>query len=156
MVERRRTNLPKTNTMKKYALLLVAALVMVLSCKKEASTTDCLPVDEVVLDGAVTLKAGNFNFAAGESPGIAKIYLQKNGRYVLGLEQMDIAGNTDFVVYLSPTFSLSHTSLKLFSARTIIGNRYYMLPPNFVIDGFSFVLMQDDHREAAFANAELE
>ena len=103
----------------------------------------------------MVLKQGGFVFPSSKFEGVGKMYQQKNGRYVIGLEQMSVTDNTDMQVYLSKTSNLSEASFKLFSTRSIYGDKYYLLPSTFSIDDFSYILIMDDRREDAIGTAAL-
>jgi len=112
-------------------------------------------MDTISLTDALVLKQGKFVFGTSKFEGIGKIYQQKNGRYVVGLEQMTVTDNTDMQVYLSKTSGLSESSFKLFSTRAVYGNKYYLLPSGFSIDGFSYILIRDDRQENVIGIAAL-
>lgn len=141
--------------MKNYTLLLILSCLVLSSCDK-GSVRDCAtnrPIDAVSLTDAVVLKEGKLVFPFFKFNGIAKIYQQKNGRYVVGFEQMYIAAEADLQIYLSKTPGLSNESFKLFSARSMSGEKYYLLPADFSIDGFNYILIMDDRQNDAVGTA---
>src|SRR5689334_11421108 len=98
--------------MKNYTILLILSCLLLYSCDK-GSVRDCpanRPIDAVSLTDALVLKEGKFVFPFYKFNGTAKIYQQKNGRYVVGFEQMYIAAEADLQIYLSKTSGLSSTS----------------------------------------------
>lgn len=142
--------------MKNYTILFITALLLFVSCSKDSLKNCSTPIDTVSLAGAVVLKEGSFVFASSKFKGIARMYEQQNGRYVAGLEQMYIAAEGDMQVYLSKTSALSSASFKLFSARSINGDKYYMLPADFAVDGFNYLIIADDRRGDALGTAVLK
>ncbi|TKK68834.1 hypothetical protein FC093_09055 [Ilyomonas limi] len=141
--------------MKSYVFILLCISFVILSCRKESLKNCTRAIDTISLTDALVLKQGKFVFGTSKFGGLGKIYQQKNGRYVVGLEQMNITDNTDMQVYLSKTSGLSESSFKLFSTRSVYGNKYYLLPLNFSITGLDYILIMDDRRENAIGTAAL-
>jgi len=140
--------------MKKYFLLYVLAILSAASCKK--SMGDCnTTTNKISVDNAVVIKQGAFVFTAGKTNnGVAKIYQQKDGKFVLGVEDMNFSSSRDFEVYFSPSSSAAG-AVKLFSAKSINTKTYYQLPDS-INDSFSFVVIQNDILPEPIAVAQLE
>ena len=139
--------------MKKYLLLYVLALLSATSCKKNIA--DCnTTTNKISVEDAVVLKQGAFVFTAGKTNnGIAKIYQQKDGKYVLGIEDMNFSSSRDFEVYFSSTSGTG--GIKLFSAKIINTKTYYPLP-GAINSSYNYVIIQNDVLPDPIAVAQLE
>ena len=133
-----------TITMKNFTILFVAISLCLASCNKD-HVGGCAEAEKISLTDAVVVSRGALVFSSlTKVNGIAKIYLQKNGRYVLGLEQVNVHSDTELVTYLSATPSLSATSIPLFSFKNISSERFNLLPANINGSSFGFVIIQGD------------
>lgn len=142
--------------MKKFTILLLFVLFIIASCKKE-NTKDIQQPDKISVEGAPVISKGDFVFLAeSNAGGQVKIYRLQNGKYVLGLEQMNFSTNKDVELYLSKTPALSSFSIKLFSFKSVNGTLYYELPSHITIADFKYVIIQNDTEQEAIASAELQ
>ncbi|MEO5681813.1 MAG: hypothetical protein ABIQ88_04180 [Chitinophagaceae bacterium] len=142
--------------MKNFLLLVVLSVTVFAACKK--TVADPVATDPIVLsvDGATVTRSGQLVFSSkDEAGGSVTIYKQKNGRYILGLEQMSFSSPFDMNVYLSATPGLTTASIKLFSAKNFTGNMYYALPAGINIDAFKYFMLQNDTAEQPAASAML-
>ncbi len=110
-----------------------------------------------LLKDATVASTGKFSYADERyNEGLAKIYLRKDGVYVLGLEQMNYQtsfGETN--VYLSATALLTTSSIKVFSAKKLHGNNYYPLSVN-SIQSYKYLIIQSDTDSGPVATAVLQ
>ena len=142
--------------MKNFLLLLLAATFFI-SCKKNSASY--IATDPVTngLDNATVSGSGNLVFSdEGNSGGWVKIYLKKDGTYVLGLEQMNYQSLFDTNIYLSYSAGLTTTSVKIFSAKKLQGNMYYPLAPGINMAAIKYLIIQSDRDESPTATAALE
>ena len=139
--------------MKKYFLLYALAVLSAASCKK--SVVDCnAKTNNISVENAVVVKQGAFVFTAGKTNnGIAKIYQQKDGKYILGIEDMSFSSSRDFEVYFSSTPGTGN--IKLFSAKNINTKTYYPLPGS-INDSYNYVIIQNDVLPDPIAVAQLQ
>lgn len=93
--------------------------------------------NKISVDNAVVIKQGAFIFAVGKTNnGVAKIYQQKDGKYVLGVEDMSYSSSRDFEVYFSSSSSVTG-SMKLFSAKSINTKHIISYPIQLMIHSIS-------------------
>lgn len=115
------------------------------SCKKETTSTSTTPVRSIDISNAVVTNKGKLVFTDNASAtGNAKIYRQYDGRYVLGLEDLDYKSAFDLKVYLSNTPAYSAASLKLFSFMITDANTYYPIPEGVAAETYKYVIIQKD------------
>jgi hypothetical protein len=140
---------------KNFILPVLCSLLLVASCKKYGSDNSCT-VQEISLAGALVVKAGTITSSAFQTlNGVARIYLQTDGKYVLGLEQVSFFTNNDLSVYLSPTPAFTASSKKTFSFKQLEGAIYIALPNTIDVKSLPYLLVQSDLSEAPVAIAEL-
>jgi len=140
----------------KNLLFFLLPVMFFISCKKDNTSAGSTPVDKIMLDNAVVISKGSLVFSAADNgAGMAKIYLQEDGRYVLGLEDMDYKTVFDLGVYLSATPVYSSASLKLFSAKNFDNNIYYKLPAGINGGAYKYVIMQKPAAASPVATAAL-
>jgi len=130
--------------MKKFLFFLLPALLCVFSCKKDNSPGNSMSADEIQLEDAVVISKGTLVFAsATNETGLAKIYVQRNGRFVVALEDMEYQTIFDLAIYLSATPVYSQgKSLKLYSAKNFDNNIYYMLQPGVQVADYPYIVIQ--------------
>ena len=142
--------------MKNFLLLLLAATLFI-SCKKDSASY--IAVDPVTngLDNATVSGSGKLVFSdEGNSQGWVKIYLKKDGTYVLGLEQMNYQSQFDMNIYLSAGAALTTTSVKIFSAKKLQGNIYYPLTAGINLAAIKYLIIQSDKDDSPTASAALQ
>jgi hypothetical protein len=144
--------------MKSFLRIVLPAVLVLASCKKDNNPGDLRPADRVKLDNAVVISKGTLVFASGPNEtGQAKIYLQDNGRYVVALEDMEYKTIFDLGVYLSSTPAYtSGSSLKLYSAMNFDDNIYYLLQAGINAKAYKYILIQKTAAEEPIARAALQ
>jgi len=148
---------PKISFMKSFFPLLLAVIAVFASCKKTDTAGDSKPIDKIQLDNAVVVSKGILVFTAGSNEtGLAKIYLQQNGRYVVALEDLEYKTIFDMGVYLSsiPVYA-SGSSLKLYSAKNFDNNIYYLLQTGVDAKAFKYIVIQKPAAAEPVATAAL-
>ncbi len=142
--------------MKKLLFLLLTVLSFV-ACKKEAVVNSSSPAPKINLANAVVVSKGDLMFSAGtETTGLAKIYRQTDGNYVLGLENMNYKTTYDLHVYLSKTPYYTGASVKLFSSLNFTGSVYYMIVGGIQVEAYNYIVIQKDAAMGAVAVAQLQ
>ena len=142
--------------MKNYTILILLVIFSFISCKK-TSQADVTPTENISIDDARLVSKGNLISAVfPKLKGVVKIYLQKNGKYILTLSQISVNSNHDLSVYFSAVSSLSSKSIKLFSFKNINALFFYEIPAGIHISSFPFILIQGDTSQEPAASAELE
>ena len=144
--------------MKNFLCMVLPAVLLLVSCKKNNGSNDSTPVDKVQLDNAVVISKGTLVFASGPNEtGQAKIYLQNNGRYVVALEDVEYKAIFDLAVYLSSTpVYASGSSLKLYSAKNFDNNIYYLLQAGVNAKAFKYIIIQKPAAAEPVATAALQ
>ncbi len=138
----------------KNVFLFVLLAMLGTACKKEAANNPVQPAANNSIENATLAGSGNIIFAdEGDQGSSAKIYVRKDGRYVLALENMDYATTFDLNVYLSQTGEVTTYSIKLFSAKNFSGNIYVALPSNFNMAAFKHLIIQNDTQAKPAASA---
>ena len=140
--------------MKKLIVLLAILSTGFVSCEKAA---DCAPVasESLSVEDATTVATGSIVSTLKPSTGLAKVYQQKSGRYVLGLENMNLAAGRSLVIYLSGSKALSAPAQKIFSTKGLYGNVFHLLPQNIDLRVFNHLLILSEPMEEMVASAEL-
>jgi len=144
--------------MKNFFSLLLAVLAVFGSCKKSDTAGSSKPIDKIQLVNAVVVSKGTLVFTAGSNEtGLAKIYLQENGRYVVALEDLEYKTIFDLGVYLSsiPVYA-SGSSLKLYSAKNFDNNIYYLLQAGVDAKAFKYIVIQKPADAEPVATATLQ
>ena len=144
--------------MKSFFPLLLVVIAVFASCKKTDTAGDSKPIDKIQLDNAVVVSKGTLVFTAGSNEtGLAKIYLQQNGRYVVALEDLEYKTIFDLAVYLSsmPVYA-SGSSLKLYSIKNFDNNIYYLLQAGVDAKAFKYIVIQKPAAAEPVATATLQ
>jgi len=144
--------------MKNFLSLLLPLMLLFVSCKKNEATGASVTADKIQLDNAVVVSKGNLVFAAGSNEtGVAKIYLQNDGRYVVALEDIEYKTIFDLGVYLSTTpVYASGASLKLYSAKNFDNNIYYLLSAGVHATAYKYIVIQKPAASDPIAIATLQ
>ncbi len=145
--------------MKPALLFLLLSSILFVACKKQTATA-YIATDPVTsqLENATVASAGKLSFSDERyDEGLVKIYLRKDGVYVLGLEQMNYqTAFNDTNVYLSATPELSTSSIKVFSAKKLHGNIYSVLTSINSIRQLKYLIIQADTDSQPVATAALQ
>jgi len=137
-------------------LFLFLTFSIACSCKKE-NRQPTLPVKINPLENAVLLKTGNLFFTGDvHAAGSASIYRQKDGQYLLALQDMDYTSPFDLSVHLSTTSVPANQSVKIFSARTFEGTVFYTIPAALNISSFQQLFLLSDKDANPVASALLQ
>ena len=144
--------------MKQLLFFLLFAATVLFSCKKQPAAYIGTDPVAASLENATIASSGKLAFSDERNDeGLAKIYLRKDGVYVLALEQMNYqTAFNDTNVYLSETPELSGSSIKVFSAKKLHGNIYNTLTSVNSIRQFKYLLIQADTDSAPVATAQLQ
>ncbi len=95
-------------------------------------------------------------FNPRNSGGVVNVYLQQNGIYELGLEQMNYKTINETNVYLSSLPQVTATAVKLFSRTDFFTNIYYSLPSSLNIAALRYLVLQGDADTSPAATALLK
>ena len=140
--------------MKKLIVLFAILSTGFVSCKKDA-TVCSRKTENLAFEDATVIVAGNLSFLSKANSGLAKIYLQKNGKYILGLEKMNFNPGVSSFIYLSPSNAISSQALKIFSVNNLNGDVFHALPPNIDVALLKYLIIQTELSEEIIAIAEL-
>ena len=140
--------------MQKLLLLFAILSTGFFSCKKD--TTSCSgETKNQALENATVISTGNLSFLSKTNSGLAKVYLQRNGNYVLGLEKMNFNPGVSSFIYLAPSKTVSSQALKVFSVNSLNGDVFHALPPNIDVALLKYLIIQTELSEEIIAIAEL-
>ena len=141
--------------MKKLIIVMAIFSTGFLSCKKD-NAQPAAETETLTTENASVIVAGNLVFSSERNTGLVKIYLQQDGTYLLALEKIDCkVSSTSFVIYLSPSNTMSSSSIKIFSGANLDGNILHVLPANLDYTFFKYLIIQAEHSEESIATAEL-
>ncbi len=140
--------------MKKFIVLLAIVSTGFIACTKD-SDRSCTEQESLSVENATVTAAGELAFASKPNTGSAKVYQQKNGRYVLGLQNMNLAAGRSLVIYLSGSKTLSAPAIKIFSANGLYGDILHLLPQNIDLRVFKHLIILSEPTEEIVASAEL-
>jgi len=140
--------------MKKLIVLLAILSIGFVSCTKD-STSCRSQTKNLALENATVIAAGELSSPSKTNSGLAKLYLQKNGKYVLGLEKMKLNVGVSMFIYLSPSKTVSPQALKIFSVNNLSGDVFQVLPPGIDVALLKYLIIQTELSEEIIATAEL-
>lgn len=140
--------------MKKLILLLAILSTGFVSCKKDSISCPG-GTKTLALENATVISAGNLSFLSKTNSGLVKVYLQKNGKYLLGLEKMNFNPGVSSNIYFSPLKTVSPQAIKIFSVNSLYGDVFHVLPPDMDFAFFRFLIIQTELTEEILASAEL-
>jgi len=140
--------------MKKLIVLLAILSIGFVSCTKD-STSCRSQTKNLALETATVIAAGELSSPSKMNSGLAKLYLQKNGKYVLGLEKMKLNVGVSMFIYLSPSKTVSPQALKIFSVNNLVGDVFQVLPPGIDAALLKYLIIQTELSEEIIATAEL-
>ena len=141
--------------MKKLIIPLIILSTGFLSCKKDKAQP-AVDTETVTIENATVILAGTLAYSSETNSGMVKVYQQKDGKYLLGLEKLNIkVSRPSFVIYLSPSETVSSSSIKIFSVGKLYGNIFHALPPNIDFTFFKYLIIQTEHSDETIVSAEL-
>ena len=140
--------------MKKLILLLTILSIGFVSCKKD-SISCAGSTKNMALENATLISTGNLSFLSKTKSGLVKVYLQKNGKYLLGLEKMNFNPGISSNIYFSPLKTVSAQAIKIFSVNSLYGDVFHVLPPDMDFSLFKYLIIQTELTEEILASAEL-
>ena len=141
--------------MKKLIIPLVVLSTGFLSCKKDKAQP-AIDTETVTIENATTILAGTLAYSSEPNSGMVKVYQQKDGKYLLALEKLNLNVNSpSFVIYLSPSEMVLPSSIKICSVGKLSGDILHTLPDiDFTI--FKYLIIQTEHSDETIASAELK
>ncbi len=141
--------------MKKLTIIAAFLSCGFVSCKKDITQT-AVESETPAFENAVIIAAGTLTLASEINVGQVKIYQQKNGKYLLSIEKMNLkAGSKSLVIKLSSSNAVSYSSIKICSVNNVPGNILHELPSNFDLTVFKYLLVLSEPTEEIIASAEL-
>lgn len=140
--------------MKKLIVLLAMLSTGFVSCEKADDCSAVAPENLWVQD-ATTVATGAVVSTLKLGTGLAKVYRQKSGSYVLGLENMNLAAGRSLVIFLSGSKALSAPAQKIFSAASLNGNVFHLLPQGIDLRVFKHLIILSEPTEEMVASAKL-
>ena len=141
--------------MKKLIILVVILSTGFLSCKKDKAQP-AADTETLSIENATVIVAGSLGFSSETNSGMVKVYQQKDGKYLLALEKLNLKVNSQsFVIYLSPSEMVLPSSIKICSVGKLSGDILHALPDiDFTI--FKYLIIQTEHSDETIASAELK
>ena len=141
--------------MKKLFILLAFLSTGFISCKKDKALV-AGESENLSLDNATVIAAGNFSFSLEAASGLAKIYRQQTGKYVLGLEKMNLNADASLSIFLSQSKTGSFSgAIKIYSVINLNGDAFKALPSNIDLALYKYVIIQSEISEEIVGSAEL-
>ena len=141
--------------MKKLIILLAVLPTTFISCKKDKATP-AGDTENLALENATVIAAGNLSFPSKTNIGSVKIYRQETGKYVLGLEKMNLNMGASLFIFLSQSKTVSSsTALKISSVINLYGDVFQALPSNIDFALYKYLIIQTEISEEIVASAEL-
>jgi hypothetical protein len=140
--------------MKSFVLLSIVLALGFTSCKKEKAST-AAETQNLALEDATVVLSGDLLFSLKTNTGSARILQQKNNKYVLGLEKMNVNPAKSFVIYLSTTETMSSSSIKICSVINLNGDAFHVLPDHIDFSLFKHLIILAEPSEELVASAEL-
>jgi len=125
-----------------------------LSCKKD-KVQPAVDTETVTIENATVILKGTLTYSSETNSGMVKVYQQKDGKYLLALEKLNLKVNSQsFVIYLSPSEMVLPSSIKICSVGKLSGDILHALPDiDFTI--FKYLIIQTEQSDEIIASAEL-
>ena len=141
--------------MKKLIIPLIILSTGFLSCKKD-KVQPAVDTETVTIENATVILKGTLTYSSETNSGMVKVYQQKDGKYLLALEKLNLKVNSpSFVIYLSPSEMVLPSSIKICSVGKLSGDILHALPDiDFTI--FKYLIIQTEHSDETIASAELK
>lgn len=141
--------------MKKLLILVAFLSTAFLSCKKDKAQTG-VETASLSVEDATLIVSGTLAFSSETSIGTVKVYKQKNGKYVLALENVNLkVSRPSYVIYLSPSETVSTSAIKICSVANLSGNLLHALPANADFSLLKYLVIQTEPSDEYIAIAEL-
>jgi len=140
--------------MKKLIILLAVLSMGFISCKKDKATP-AGETENLSLENATVIAAGDLSFSSKTNIGSAKIYRQETGKYVLGLEKMNLNMGALFIFLSQSKTVSSSTAIKISSVINLYGDVFQALPSNIDFALYKYLIIQTEISEEIVASAEL-
>ena len=141
--------------MKKLIILVIILSNGFISCKKDKAQP-AVDTETLTIETAKVIAAGSLAFSSETNCGMVKVYQQQGGKYLLALEKLNLkVSRPSFVIYLSPSETVSSSSIKICSVGKLYGNIFHALPPNIDLTFFRYLIIQTEHTDEIIVSAEL-
>ena len=141
--------------MKKLNIPLIILSTGFLSCKKD-KVQPAVDTETVTIENATVILKGTLTYSSETNSGMVKVYQQKDGKYLLALEKLNLKVNSlSFVIYLSPSETVLRSSIKICSVGKLSGDILHALPPDIDFTIFKYLIIQTEHSDETIASAEL-
>ena len=141
--------------MKKLIILLAILSTGLISCTKD-NASPAGETNDLAVENAIVIATGNFSFSSEANTGSAKIYRQQTGKYVLGLEKMNLSMDAPLSIFLSQSKTVSSSSaIKISSVINLYGDVFQALPSNIDFTLYKYLIIQTEISEEIVAIAEL-
>jgi hypothetical protein len=140
---------------KKLIISLIILSTGFLSCKKDKAQP-VVDTKTVTIENATVILAGNLAYSSETNSGIVKVYQQKDGKYLLALEKLNLKVNSpSFVIYLSSSEMVLPSSIKICSVGKLSVDILHSLPPDIDFTIFKYLVIQTEQSDEFIASAEL-
>jgi hypothetical protein len=140
---------------KKIIILVAILTIGFLSCKKEKAQST-VESETLSIENATMIVAGSLAFSSETNSGTVKVYKQRDGKYILTLENLNLkVSRPSFVIYLSQSEIVSPSSIKICSVGKLNGNISHALPAHIDFTVFKYLIIQTEHSDEFIASAEL-
>ena len=141
--------------MKKLIILVVILSTGFLSCEKDKAQA-AHDAETLNTENATLIVSGSLAVSSETSTGLVKVYKQKNGKYLLVLENVKFkVSRPSFVIYLSQSELVSTSSIKICSVGKFSGDILHALPSNIDFTSFKYLIIQTEHSDEIIGSAEL-
>ena len=141
--------------MKKLIIPLIILSTSFLACKKDKAQP-AVDTETVTIENATVILAGTLAYSSETNSGMVKVYQQKDGKYLLVLENLKFkVSPPSFVIYLSQSEIVSTWSIKICSVGKLSGDIIHALPSNVDFTSFKYLIMQTEHSDEIIVSAEL-
>ena len=108
------------------------------------------------IENATVIVSGNLALSSETNSGMAKVYKQKDGKFVLALEDLKFkVSRPSFVIYLSPSEIVTTSSIKICSVGKLSGDILHALPLNIDFTVFRYLIIQTEHSDEIIVSTEL-
>ncbi len=141
--------------MKKLFILLAFLATSFISCKKDKALV-AGEAENLSPENATVIATGNFSFSLEAGSGLAKVYRQQTGKYVLGLEKMNLNTDASLSIFLSQSKTEPFSgAIKIFSVINLNGDIFKALPPDIDFALYKYLVIQAEISEEIVGAAEL-
>ena len=136
------------------SIFLFTTFFLITSCKKDTASYSVVNTKNQA-QNATLVASGSLSFPSKNDTGTAGIYKQQSGKYQLAVKGANLNLGRSLVIYLSSTPTISPSSIKICSIRSLGEDLYRDLPSGLDFTFFKYVVILAEPSEEIVGSATL-